>query len=54
MKSKKQSSFVFRRSRASSQAFSTIKTKPDQNKTKHIPPNLSKKGVLNKQHPALV
>ena len=30
------------------------KTQLKQNKTKHIPPNLSQIGLLYKQHPALV
>ena len=32
----------------------SVPVKQNQAKTEHIPPNLSKKGVLNKQHSALV
>ena len=67
---KQKNIFRFRISRALSQGFSNIKTKPNktkqnknknknkaktkQNKTKHIFSNLSHIGLLYKQHPALV
>ena len=67
---KQKNTFRFRSSRALSQGFSNIKTKPNktkqnknknknkaktkQNKTKHIFSNLSHIGLLYKQHPALV
>ena len=67
---KQKNIFRFRSSRALSQGFSNIKTKPNktkqnknknknkvktkQNKTKHIFSNLSHIGLLYKQHPALV
>ena len=57
---KQKNIFRFRSSRALSQGFSNIKTKPKQNqnktktKTKHIFSNLSHIGLLYKQHPALV
>ena len=67
---KQKNIFRFRSSRALSQGFSNIKTKPNktkqnknknknkaktkQNKTKHIFSNLSHIGLLYEQHPALV